>query len=174
MPGVVERPPQLALDLGGADPAPPEPRSRAMPSQPAGDDPTMRRAIDRIAAIDGIGPKIAQSVAIFLRQADNRRLLERLRGAGVVMTEERAEPAGDASLAGLTFVITGTLAHLKREEAKEAIEARGGRVSGSVSKKTDYLVAGADAGSKLDKARELGVRVVDEDALRRLLAGEPL
>jgi len=163
-----KRAPQLALDLGGVA-AREEATEATVP-----EDPTMRRAIDRIAAIDGIGPKIAQSVAIFLRQADNRRLLERLRGAGVVMTEERAEPAGDASLAGLTFVITGTLAQLKREEAKEAIEARGGRVSGSVSKKTDYLVAGADAGSKLDKARELGVRVVDEDALRRLLAGESL
>jgi DNA ligase (NAD+) len=88
------------------------------------------------------------------------------------MREERPATAGDTPLAGLTFVITGTLAELTREAAKEAIEARGGRVAGTVSKKTDYLVAGADAGSKLAKARELGVRVMDEDALRRLLSGD--
>lgn len=140
----------------------------------ADEDPSLRRAVDRLAAIDGIGPKIAESVAIFFRQEDNRRLLARLRAAGLVLTEERIAPAGDNRLAGLTFVITGTLAGLTREEAKAGIEERGGRVAGSVSKKTDYLVAGADAGSKLDKAKELDVRVIGEESLCRLLAGEPV
>lgn len=168
-PGAPGPPPQLALDLGtSAGNAEESGDARAIPDE----DPTLRRAIDRIAAIDGIGPKIAESVVLFLRQKDNRRLLERLAAAGVVMTEASAQPAGETPLAGLTFVITGTLANLSREDAKAAIEARGGRVAGSVSKKTDYLVAGADAGSKLDKARELGVRVIAEDALRRLLGGE--
>jgi len=196
-----EEQPQLALDLGGkagtrkkagaldardargapevqndpsaieAPDAPDAPDAQDAPDVP-GDDPTLRRAVDRIAAIDGIGPKIAESVVLFLRQEGNRRLLARLAAEGVVMREERPATAGDTPLAGLTFVITGTLAELTREAAKEAIEARGGRVAGTVSKKTDYLVAGADAGSKLAKARELGVRVMDEDALRRLLSGD--
>jgi DNA ligase (NAD+) len=173
------REPQLELDLGtkakalaGSRSVKGRKASEAPETPVPEEDPKLRRAIDRIAAIEGIGPKIAESVVLFLRQANNRRLLARLQAAGVVTSEERAGPAGETPLAGLTFVITGTLAELTREDAKAAIEALGGRVSGSVSKKTDYLVAGADAGSKLDKAKDLGVRVIGEDALRRLLAGE--
>jgi DNA ligase (NAD+) len=140
-------------------------------------------AAEDLASIDGIGPKIAESVTIFFRQEANRRLIDRLRQAGVEMTAPRTLRA-DASreiahaespkgtLAGMTFVLTGALSGYTRERAKAEIEVRGGRIAGSVSRKTDYVVAGAEAGSKLDKARELGVRIIDEESFRRLLAGE--
>ena len=95
--------------------------------------------------------------------------MERLRVAGLQFEHKKKKTAG--TLAGKTFVITGTLPGWSREEAKEQIEAAGGKVSGSVSKKTSYVVAGDEAGSKLDKARELGISVLDETALRELIAG---
>jgi len=94
-----------------------------------------------------------------------------LRACGVTWTEGPPEAAAPAPLAGKTFVITGTLPSMGREDAKALIEAAGGKVAGSVSKKTHYLVAGAEAGSKLDKARELGVAVLDESGLKELLSG---
>src|SRR6185312_906641 len=99
----------------------------------------------------------------------NRELVERLRAAGLTFTAEKRKKS--SQLEGLTFVLTGTLPNLTREEAKAKIEAAGGRVSGSVSKKTNYVVAGDDSGSKLDKARELGVKVLDEAELEELLRG---
>jgi DNA ligase (NAD+) len=104
----------------------------------------------------------------FFDQPRNRELVERLRQAGLQFTHERRRKKGGA-LEGKTFVLTGTLPNWSREEAKERIEAAGGKVSGSVSKKTSFLVAGEDAGSKLDKARDLSVAVIDEARLREML-----
>ncbi len=129
---------------------------------------------EEIAQVDGIGPKIAKSVVSFFAVRDNLAVVERLRVAGVVL--EEAEPAEVApqTLAGLTFVLTGTLELLTRKQAGDALKALGAKVSGSVSKKTSYVVAGAAAGSKLAKAEQLGVPVLDEAALARVLAtGEP-
>jgi DNA ligase (NAD+) len=122
---------------------------------------------DQIAGLHGIGATTAAALSAYLREPRNRELLERLRAAGLTLTEpvQRAE---SQALAGLTFVITGTLPTLARNDAKAFIEERGGRVAGSVSGKTDYLLAGEDAGSKLDRARELGVKVISEDDLLEL------
>ena len=122
-----------------------------------------------IAAVDGIGPKIAASVRGFFSVEKNVAVVERLRASGVVLEEERAEPERPQTLSGLTFVLTGTLERLKRNEAKAALEALGAKVTGSVSKKTSYVVAGAAAGSKLTKAESLGVPVLDEAALEQIL-----
>jgi DNA ligase (NAD+) len=120
-----------------------------------------------LAAVHGIGPRIAVSVALFFQQDENRRLLAALEQAGVRMAEEAS--AGPKPLLGKTFVLTGGLTSLSREEAKEAIQRLGGRVAGSVSKKTDYVVAGAEPGSKLETARQLGIATLDEAAFRALL-----
>ncbi len=125
---------------------------------------------DDIARIEGIGPKIATSVREFLTVPDNVAILERLRKAGVVLTQERLSDEVPQTLAGLTFVLTGTLGGYTRDEAKARLQALGAKVSGSVSKKTSYVVAGEAAGSKLVKARELGVSVLDEAALDRIFA----
>ena len=124
---------------------------------------------EKIAAVEGVGPKIAHSVREFLSVDENRAVLERLQAAGVVLEEEQDEAASQ-TLAGLTFVLTGTLEHHKRDEAKAALMAFGAKVSGSVSKKTSYVIAGEAAGSKLTKAQELGVPVLDEAALDVILA----
>ncbi len=119
---------------------------------------------------DGIGAQIAASVVLFFAQEANRALIERLRAAGVDLTAPKRERASAGALAGKTFVLTGTLANLTREEASELIVNAGGKVTSAVSKKTSYVVAGEEAGSKLSKAESLGVAVIDEDALRALLA----
>jgi DNA ligase (NAD+) len=119
--------------------------------------------------IPGIGPKLASSVADWFCRATNRRVLEKLKAAGVRIEAEKVEAAGPQPLAGLTFVITGTLPSMSREQATELIEAHGGKVTGSVSSKTDYLVAGEKAGSKLEKAEKLGIKVIDEAALRKMV-----
>jgi DNA ligase (NAD+) len=127
---------------------------------------------EQLLEVPDVGPVVAQSIRTFFDQPHNREVVEQLRAAGV-RWEEHAGAAADAAprpLAGRTFVLTGTLPTLTREEAKEMIEAAGGKVAGSVSKKTHYVVAGEEAGSKLDKARELGVPVLDEEGLRQLLA----
>ena len=124
---------------------------------------------ERIAAVEGVGPKIAHSVREFLSVEENAAVLERLREAGVVLEEEQEGDAVPQTLAGLTFVLTGTLERHTRDEAKAALQAFGAKVSGSVSKKTSYVVAGAAAGSKLTKAEQLGVPVLDEEALDRIL-----
>jgi DNA ligase (NAD+) len=121
---------------------------------------------EEIRNVPGVGPTIAAAVASFFQEPVNLRLLERLGEAGLTLTEPTAV-AGDAPLAGKSFVLTGTLPTLSRSDAAALIEAAGGRVTGSVSKKTDALVAGADPGSKLDKARTLGVEVIDEAELLR-------
>ncbi|OYV65953.1 MAG: hypothetical protein B7Z72_11925, partial [Gemmatimonadetes bacterium 21-71-4] len=121
-----------------------------------------------IVAVRGIGQTIADAVVAYFRDPAAAALLDRLRAAGVNETEPRA--AGGSALAGLTFVITGTLPTMSRNAARELIEANGGRVTDSVSKKTSALVAGEEAGSKLEKARALGVEIIDEAELLRRVA----
>jgi DNA ligase (NAD+) len=129
--------------------------------------------LEELQSIPGIGPVLARSIADWFAQEPNRRVLERLAQAGVQTSRPTAAPqAGRATLSGLTFVITGTLASMSREDAKELIKMHGGKVTDSVSKTTSYLVAGEAAGSKLSKANELGVPVIDEGKLRRMADGE--
>ncbi|HFD40801.1 MAG TPA: NAD-dependent DNA ligase LigA, partial [Anaerolineae bacterium] len=123
---------------------------------------------EELEAIPGIGPKLAASVVEWFRRETNRRVVEKLKAAGVRTEAKKAAPVGPQPLAGLTFVITGTLPTMSRQQAKAFIEAHGGRVTGSVSGKTDYLVAGERAGSKLTKAEKLGVPVIDEATLRQM------
>jgi len=120
-----------------------------------------------LQGVDEVGPKIAESIAEFFSNAANRKLVERLGAAGVTMKGQKK--ARGTKVAGKTFVLTGTLPHFTRDDARKMIEDAGGKVTGSVSKKTDYVVAGSDAGSKLDKAKELGVAVIGEDEMQRLL-----
>ncbi len=122
-----------------------------------------------IAAVDGVGPKIAAAVAGFFRVPQNVEVVERLRKAGVVLEEEITSSVRPQSLAGLTFVLTGTLESMTRGAAGAALKELGAKVTGSVSKRTSYVVAGAAAGSKLTKAEQLGVPVLDEAALLRVL-----
>jgi DNA ligase (NAD+) len=125
-------------------------------------------SVEEIEAIYEIGPKVAQSVVDWFATEGNQRLVQRLKDAGV-RTEEAAHAERSDAFAGKQFVLTGSLESMTRDEAKAAIEARGGRVTSSVSKKTTYVVAGRDPGSKLDKAKELGVAHVDEQGFRDLL-----
>ncbi len=117
-----------------------------------------------------VGPVLAESIARFFAEPHNRAVIAALRRAGVRWQETQPSRSARGKLVGLTLVLTGTLPNLAREDAKAAIEAEGGKVAGSVSKKTDYVVAGNDPGSKLAKAQELGVKVLDEDGLKHLLA----
>jgi DNA ligase (NAD+) len=121
--------------------------------------------------VTGIGPAIAESVARFFADPHNQGEVKRFREAGVRWPAAQPAAAPSGPLLGKTFVLSGGLAGMGRAEAKRQIEARGGRVAASVSKKTDYLIAGADPGSKLARARELGVEILDEPAFQRLLAG---
>jgi DNA ligase (NAD+) len=125
-----------------------------------------------IGAVYGIGPEIAQSVYEWFRQTDSQTLISQLRELGLQLAMEQTVPVGPQPLAGKTFVITGTLPTLKRDEAKALIEQAGGQVTGSVSKKTDYLLAGEEAGSKLDKAQALGIKQLSEAQLLALLSGD--
>jgi DNA ligase (NAD+) len=117
---------------------------------------------------EGIGPEVARSVALFFKQQLNREMIERLREAGVVMSAPKRVKTGEV-LSGKTFVLTGTLPSLTRDVAAELIVAAGGKVTGSVSKKTDYVVAGSEPGSKLTKAEQLGIKILDESGLQALL-----
>jgi DNA ligase (NAD+) len=123
------------------------------------------------AVLPGIGPEIMRSIANFFAQTHNREVVSALLAAGVAPASGAApERRASSKVAGMAFVLTGTLPNLTREDAAARIEAAGGRVTGSVSKKTSYVVAGADPGSKYDKARELGVPVLGEQDLLKLLA----
>ena len=132
-------------------------------------DALMAASAEELERVEEVGPRISEAILEFFARPKNRELVEHLRAAGVDMTAERKQRS--AQLAGLTFVLTGTLATLTRDEAKAKIEAAGGKTAGSVSKKTSYVVAGEEAGSKLDKARELKVPVLDEAGLMKLLEG---
>lgn len=125
--------------------------------------------VEKIAEIPGIGPKIAKSVHEFFSIPENVAVIERLRQAGVMLEEEKPENELPQTLVGLTFVLTGTLEHFTRDEAGAQLKAMGAKVSGSVSKKTSFVVAGEAAGSKLTKAESLGVPVLDETALQQIL-----
>ena len=134
--------------------------------------------VDRLAAADveslqqvsDVGPVVAQSIAAFFAELHNREVIEQLQAAGVTFAETAQRTVDTASpVYNKTFVLTGALPNLTRDNAAQKIRDRGGKVSGSVSKKTDYVVAGADAGSKFDKARELGVAILDEAELLKLL-----
>ncbi|MGO9084238.1 MAG: NAD-dependent DNA ligase LigA [Candidatus Sulfotelmatobacter sp.] len=122
--------------------------------------------IEELQDVNEVGPRIAESIVEFFSIVANRKLVERLREAGLTLKGHKKQRG--TKLAGKTFVLTGTLAKYTRDEAKKMIEDAGGKVTGSVSKKTDYVVAGADAGSKLDKAKELGIAVIDEKEMERL------
>jgi DNA ligase (NAD+) len=126
-------------------------------------------SLETLQEVDEVGPKVGESIAQFFAEERNRDLVEKLRRAGLQFTGAKLPKKKSGPLAGLTFVVTGTLPTLKREEAKARIEEAGGKVAGSVSSKTNYLLAGEDAGSKLDKARELNVPVLDEDGLLAML-----
>jgi len=132
-------------------------------------DEIIKATQEQLARVNEVGPRVSQAIREFFDEEKNRKLIEQLRAAGLVLTAARRERSSEFT--GLTFVITGTLPTLTRDEAKERIENAGGKVSGSVSKKTSYVVAGAEAGSKLDKAQQLGVPVVDEAELLRMLSG---
>jgi DNA ligase (NAD+) len=122
---------------------------------------------EELEEVNEVGPRIAESIREFFEEPKNRELVKRLREAGLTFAGQRRERG--TKLAGKTFVLTGTLTRYTRDEAKKMIEDAGGRVSGSVSKKTDYVVAGSDAGSKLDKAKELGVSVIEEKEMEKLV-----
>jgi DNA ligase (NAD+) len=126
-------------------------------------------ALTSLQEVEEVGPRIAASIREFFLEPRNRELVKRLKDAGLQFKGVKKEKG--TKLAGKTFVLTGTLPNYSREQMKKLIEDAGGKVSGSVSKKTDYVVAGADAGSKLDKARDLGVAVVDEDGMKQMLVG---
>lgn len=138
-------------------------------------DALMAAPLDALEAVADVGPIVALAVRAFFDQPHNIEVVEALRKAGLHWPESAGQVAevGPQPLAGLTFVLTGTLPTLTRDEAKARIEAAGGKVSGSVSKKTSHAVAGADAGSKLDKAQALGLSVLDEAALLQLLEAAP-
>jgi DNA ligase (NAD+) len=133
-------------------------------------DELMKAKAEDLLEVTEVGPRIAESIEEFFAAPANRELVKRLKDFKLTLTGHSRKRG--TALAGKTFVLTGTLARYTRDEAKKIIEDAGGRVSGSVSKKTDYVVAGADAGSKLDKARELGIRVIGEDEMQTL-AGAP-
>jgi DNA ligase (NAD+) len=131
-----------------------------------------KASIDQLTETEDIGEVIAQSLVDWFADKPNQQLIERLCGAGLNFQSDSYKPKGATTsgpLVGKTFVLTGTLPTLKRDEAQAKIEAAGGKVSGSVSKKTDYVVAGEEAGSKLEKAKQLGVPVIDEPSLLKLL-----
>jgi len=146
--------------------------ARALATEFADLDAITSASTEQLAAVEGVGPTIAEAVTEWFTVGWHRAIVDKWRAAGVRMADER-----DASvlrtLAGLTIVVTGSLAGFSRDDAKEAIVARGGKAAGSVSKKTDFVVAGDAPGSKYDKAVELGVPVLDEDGFRRLLEQGP-
>ena len=145
-------------------------RTAELLAQDFGDiDSIMNASAEELEREEEIGPRISEAITDFFARPANRELITHLKAAGVAMTAEKKQRT--TQLAGMTLVLTGTLPNLSREEAKARIEAAGGKVSGSVSKKTTYVIAGEEAGSKLDKARELNVPVLDEAGLMKLLEG---
>jgi len=159
---------------------PPAPDALSDPWFAAVEAELRRVAVDQPEAlqeVSGIGPSVSTAMRAWFEDPATRDVLRELVDAGVVperpVVLEAAEAAESGPLVGQTVVVTGALNGFSREEAEDAIRAAGGKPSGSVSKKTDYLVAGPGAGSKLARATELGIPVLDEDGFRRLLAGEP-
>jgi len=122
---------------------------------------------EELVAIDGVGPVVAESVVEFFKKSENRNIVDDMIQNGVLIFSDNADKQG--TLDGKVFVLTGTLETMTRSDAKTAIEKVGGKVTGSVSRNTDYLVAGTSPGSKLDRAEELGVRIIDEKFLMKLI-----
>ena len=135
-------------------------------------DAIMLADAERLQQVRDVGPVVAQSMVEFFAEAHNRSVIAQLREAGVHWDEHTPEPMEDRIYTGKTFVLTGTLASLSRQQAKERLEALGAKVSGSVSKKTDFVVAGSDSGSKLERAMELGVAVLNEREFILLIEGK--
>jgi len=135
-------------------------------------DRVMQASEEELLEVSDIGPAVAKSIRTFFSQAHNIEVVQALRAAGLTWSEGEARVEKTGALAGKTLVLTGALPTLGRDQAKEMLEAAGAKVAGSVSKKTDYVVAGSDAGSKLEKALSLGVTVLDEAQMLALLAGE--
>jgi DNA ligase (NAD+) len=133
-------------------------------------DAIMDATLDQLLQVPDVGPIVAQSLRTFFDQPHNREVVEQLRACGITWTEDEPTAGASLPLAGQTFVLTGTLPTLSRDQAKDMLEALGAKVAGSVSKKTHCVVAGAEAGSKLDKAQELGIKVLDEAGLLALVA----
>ena len=129
-------------------------------------------AVPRQSNVTEVGPVVAQSVLNFFASAAGKKILQRLKQLGIQPKSEKvsARKVTELPLAGKTFVLTGALSSMTREEATEEIEALGGKVSSSVSKKTNYVLAGEDAGSKLAKAKQIGIRILDEAEFRKMLA----
>ena len=146
--------------------------ARALATEFGDLDSIMSASTERLAAVEGVGPTIAAALTEWFTVDWHRAIVEKWRAAGVRMADER-DTSVQRTLEGLTVVVTGSLTGFSRDDAKEAILARGGKAAGSVSKKTDYVVAGDSPGSKYDKAIELGVPVLDEDGFRKLLAEGP-
>ncbi len=145
-------------------------RTAELLAQDFGDiDSIMNAPADELERVEEVGPRISEAITDFFTRPANRELIAHLKSAGVKMTAEKKHRT--TQLAGMTLVLTGTLPNLSRDEAKAKIEAAGGKVSGSVSKKTTYVIAGEEAGSKLDKARELNIPILDEPGLIKLLKG---
>jgi DNA ligase (NAD+) len=134
-------------------------------------DAIMDATEEQLLSVADVGPIVAKSLRTFFDQPHNREVVEQLRACGVSWPEGEPAPVTAQPLSGKTLVLTGALPSLSREDAKAMIEAAGGKVAGSVSKKTSFVVAGAEAGSKLDKANELGVPVLNEATLMELLGG---
>jgi len=133
-------------------------------------DALMDASVEQLMEAPDVGPVVAESIAGFFRESHNREVIEQLRAAGVRWEEgPPARPAAAGPFTGKIVVLTGTLSAMSRDEAKDRIESAGGKVTGSVSKKTDFVVAGEEAGSKLDRAKELGVAVLDEKDFLKLL-----
>ncbi len=130
----------------------------------------MQASEEDLLQVRDVGPIVAQSIKNFFAEEHNQSVILKLRAAGIVWPETEGKQVATGHLVGKTFVLTGTLPNLSRDSAKELVEAAGGKVSGSVSKKTDYVIAGSEAGSKLDKAQELGLTILDEAGLLELLA----
>jgi DNA ligase (NAD+) len=134
-------------------------------------DSLMAASPDEISGIEGVGPVISDNVREYFSQPESQKLVEELKEVGVKLEQDAAEAARTfaPTLAGKTFVITGSITKMERLDAEKAIKARGGKATSSVSKKTDYLVAGESAGSKLAKAQELGIKIIDEAEFLTLL-----
>ena len=127
----------------------------------------MDAQMDELLMVNDVGPVVADSIVSFMSEPHNREVIEQLLASGIEFQKE--ERATSVDLSGKTFVLTGTLPTLSRDQAKELLEAAGAKVAGSVSQKTSFVVAGSEAGSKLDKAAELGIPILDEVALLKLL-----
>jgi DNA ligase (NAD+) len=140
-------------------------------AQDAGDiDELLAASPGRLAKIEGVGPIMAKDIHAWFQEPAHRGMIEEFRAAGLKLTEDkRAKKAGGADLGGKTFVVTGTLQNYQREDIENLIKQLGGKAAGSVSKKTDFVIAGEKAGSKLDKAKELGVPVISEQDFEKMI-----